>query len=95
MPQLDAASSLHETMLEMVHEARRRGMPHDRYPLGACESLLKVHAPAGESVGSICEGCLERWPCHTVLAILGGLGRTPGPRARRRARRPSGPGRSA
>ncbi|AMM31718.1 hypothetical protein SA2016_1034 [Sinomonas atrocyanea] len=60
-------------MLEVLHEARRRGMSHSRYSLQACRFLLVAHAPAGQTTGTPCEGCLERWPCHTVLGVLGGL----------------------
>ncbi|GAB2755952.1 hypothetical protein GCM10027090_27720 [Sinomonas soli] len=95
MPLPDTASSLHVTMLEMIPEARRRGMSHGTYSLGACELLLQIHAPAGEEVGSRCGDCLERWPCTTVLAILGGLGRSAEPRVRLVGRHSGGPGRPA
>ncbi|MGT2463434.1 hypothetical protein [Sinomonas atrocyanea] len=73
MPHPEPASPLHETMLQVLHEARRRGMSHSRYSLQACRFLLVAHAPAGQTTGTPCEGCLERWPCHTVLGVLGGL----------------------
>jgi hypothetical protein len=60
-------------MLEVVHEARRRGMTHSRHSLQDCQLLLAIHAPAGEMIGAPCAGCREPWPCKTVLGILGGL----------------------
>lgn len=94
MPHTDAPS-LHETMLEMIHEARRRGMSHNKYSLGACDLLLEIHAPGGESMGSPCAGCLERWPCSTVLDIIGGLRRVPEWQSGSLADHRDGPSRSA
>lgn len=73
LPRPEPAQPLHETMLEMLHEARRRGMSHQRHPLPACELMLEIHAPAGELLGMPCTACHEPWPCKTVLGILGGL----------------------
>ncbi|MGT2460762.1 hypothetical protein [Sinomonas atrocyanea] len=73
LPRPDPAQPLHETMLEMLQEARRRGMSHTRDPLPACELMLEIHAPAGELLGTPCAACHEPWPCKTVLGILGGL----------------------
>jgi hypothetical protein len=73
-------------MFEVLHEARRRGLSHTRYSLQACQFLLTAHAPAGQTTGTPCEGCLERWPCHTVLGILGGLEPTRALRAASRDR---------
>jgi hypothetical protein len=94
MPNPDAPS-LHETMLEMIHEARRRGMSHNKYSLGACDLLLEIHAPGGEALGSPCAGCLERWPCSTVLGIIGGLGRVPEWQSGSLTGHPGDPSRSA
>ncbi|WP_229231752.1 hypothetical protein [Sinomonas cyclohexanicum] len=64
---------LHETMLGMLHAARRRGLGHEEHSLAVCELLLQIHAPAGELLGEPCASCREPWPCQTVLVILGGL----------------------
>jgi hypothetical protein len=69
----ETAQPLHETMLSMLHEARRRGMSHEEHSLPVCELLLEIHAPDGELAGEPCAGCREPWPCGTVLEILGGL----------------------
>jgi hypothetical protein len=69
----EQASPLHKTMLEVLHEAGRRGISHDKYSLPVCKLLLTVHAPAGEPVGVPCRGCSDGWPCKTVLGVLGGL----------------------
>jgi hypothetical protein len=69
----ESAAPLHETMLGMLHEARRRGMAHAGHSLPVCELLLEIHAPAGGPVGEPCAGCREPWPCKSVLEILGGL----------------------
>jgi hypothetical protein len=73
LPRPEAATPVHETMLEMLHEARRRGMSHTKDSLPACELMLEIHAPAGELLGMPCAACREPWPCTTVLGILGGL----------------------
>lgn len=75
MPHPEPARPLHATMLEMLREARRRGMAHSACSLEVCASRMAAHAPTGEQVGSPCGGCLERWPCGTVLAIIGGVER--------------------
>lgn len=69
----EPAQPLHATMLSVLHEARRRQVRHEEYPLPVCELLLEIHAPAGDMVGDPCEGCQEPWPCKMVLGILGGL----------------------
>lgn len=69
----EPALPLHETMLEMLHEAHRRGMAHEEYPLPVCALLLEIHAPGSEESGEPCAGCGEPWPCQMVLGILGGL----------------------
>lgn len=79
MPYQEPASPLHATMLELIGEARRRRMSHSRYSLEGCEVLLWVHAPADEHAAAACEGCLERWPCRTVLGVIGGLEAPPQP----------------
>lgn len=81
MPHPEPASPLHETMIEMLHEARRRGMTHETHSLPACQLLLEIHAPSGDLVGTPCAGCGEPWPCKTVLGILGGLVPASGPGA--------------
>ncbi|MGY3568080.1 hypothetical protein [Sinomonas sp. RB5] len=81
MPHPEPASPLHETMLEMLHEARRRGMAHSEHSLPVCELLLEIHAPAGVVAGEPCKACREPWPCKTVLDILGGLEPAAGPPA--------------
>ena len=77
MPEPELAQPLHETMLEVLHVARRRGLAHEEHSLPVCELLLEIHAPAGQLAGDPCGGCREPWPCQTVLGILGGL--IPGP----------------
>ena len=73
LPRPEPAPPLHEAMLEMLHEARRRGMSHTKDSLPACELMLEIHAPAGELMGMPCAACHEPWPCTTALDILGGL----------------------
>lgn len=50
-------------------------MSHNACSLEVCASRMAAHAPTGERMGSPCGGCLERWPCRTVLAIIGGVER--------------------
>jgi hypothetical protein len=69
----EPAQPLHETMLGVLHEARRRRMPHTEYSLPVCELLLEIDAPDGDVLGEPCAGCHEPWPCQTVMGILGGL----------------------
>ena len=73
LPRPEPAPPLHRTMLEMLHEARRRGMSHQGDSLPACELMLEIHAPEGELMGMPCAACHGPWPCTTVLGILGGL----------------------
>ncbi|MGT2463403.1 hypothetical protein [Sinomonas atrocyanea] len=49
---LEPAQPLHETMLGVLHEARRRRMPHAEYSLPVCELLLEIHTPTGTCSGS-------------------------------------------
>ncbi|MDP9882550.1 hypothetical protein J2W21_000029 [Sinomonas atrocyanea] len=75
----EPALPLHETMLEMLHAARLRGLGHTEHSLAVCDLLLQIHAPAGGMLGEPCAGCREPWPCQTVLGILGGLAPSPLP----------------
>lgn len=55
----EPALPLHETMLEMLPAARRRGMAHEEHSLPVCKLPLEIHAAAGELVGEPCAGCRE------------------------------------